>query len=398
MKFDPIKSEKSLLALLAGIVMLAPFAIDAYLPALGIIARDLMASEAVIQYSIGSFLFGTALGPLLAGPLSDAIGRRPVLIFGLIGFAIFSGACALVQSGETLVVFRFFQALTGSASLLAGRALMADLYSGDELSKKQSIIMMVMVIAPMVAPILGGWVSGNWGWRYIFWGLAIGAVAAGIVSFLRLPETLAQERRNPMALGQVLKGYFSILKNRVAMMYLLALAFMNGVFFVYVAATPFLYIETYGLSVQGYAWMFGAGALLAGISNFLNIFVVGLIGFRETLVWQGMLTMVCGVVLFCGAFGLFDRWAIYGPGLMMMPLLHLIGNNALTGVMDQFDARKGTASAFAMSARFAFGMIAVAIVGAFQGSVETRYGLILFVFAALAGVSAQMAVRWDKNG
>ena len=136
MKFDPIKSEKSLLALLAGIVMLAPFAIDAYLPALGIIARDLMASEAVIQYSIGSFLFGTALGPLLAGPLSDAIGRRPVLIFGLIGFAIFSGACALVQSGETLVVFRFFQALTGSASLLAGRALMADLYSGDELSKK----------------------------------------------------------------------------------------------------------------------------------------------------------------------------------------------------------------------------------------------------------------------
>ena len=297
MKFDPIKSEKSLLALLAGIVMLAPFAIDAYLPALGIIARDLMASEAVIQYSIGSFLFGTALGPLLAGPLSDAIGRRPVLIFGLIGFAIFSGACALVQSGETLVVFRFFQALTGSASLLAGRALMADLYSGDELSKKQSIIMMVMVIAPMVAPILGGWVSGNWGWRYIFWGLAIGAVAAGIVSFLRLPETLAQERRNPMALGQVLKGYFSILKNRVAMMYLLALAFMNGVFFVYVAATPFLYIETYGLSVQGYAWMFGAGALLAGISNFLNIFVVGLIGFRETLVWQEC-SQWCAV-LFC---------------------------------------------------------------------------------------------------
>ncbi|MEJ6708172.1 MAG: multidrug effflux MFS transporter [Amylibacter sp.] len=398
MKFDPIKSEKSLLALLAGIVMLAPFAIDAYLPALGIIARDLLASEATIQYSIGSFLLGTAFGPLFAGPLSDAIGRRPVLIVGLIGFAIFSVACALVQSGETLVVFRFFQALTGSASLLAGRTLMADLYSGDELSKKQSIIMIVIVIAPMVAPILGGWVSGNWGWRYIFWGLAVGAVIAGAVSYLRLPETLEKERRNSMVLVQVLSGYFGILQNRVAMMYLLALAFMNGVFFVYVAATPFLYIETYGLSVQAYAWMFAAGALLAGISNFLNIFIVARIGFRETLVWQGKLSMACGVVLFCGAFGLFGRWAIYGPGLMMMPLLHLIGNNALTGVMDQFDTRKGTASAFAMSARFAFGMIAVAIVGVFQGSVETRYGLILFVFAALAGVSTQMAVRWDKNG
>ena len=115
MKFDPVTSEKSLLALLAAIVMLAPFAIDAYLPALGVIARDLTASEAVVQYSIGSFLFGTALGPLFAGPLSDAIGRRPVLIAGLIGFAVFSVACAMVRDAETLVVFRFFQALTGSA-------------------------------------------------------------------------------------------------------------------------------------------------------------------------------------------------------------------------------------------------------------------------------------------
>ncbi|WGI20857.1 multidrug effflux MFS transporter [Amylibacter sp. IMCC11727] len=397
MKFDPVTSEKSLLALLAAIVMLAPFAIDAYLPALGVIARDLAASEAVVQYSIGAFLFGTALGPLFAGPLSDAVGRRPVLIAGLAGFAVFSVACAMVSDAETLVVFRFFQALMGSASLLAGRALMADLYSGDELSQKQSIIMVVMVIAPMVAPVLGGWVSTTWGWRYIFWGLAAGGVVAGAVSTLRLPETLPMERRNPMALGQVLKGYFSILKNRVAMMYLLALSFMNGVFFIYVAATPFLYVETFGLSVQSYAWIFAAGALLAGVSNFINIFVVGRIGYRETLLWQGMLVMACGVVLFCGAFGVFGRWAIYGPGLLMMPLLHVVGNNALTGVMDQFEARKGTASAFAMAARFAFGMIAVGIVGVFQGSVEPRYGLILFVFAALAGVCAQMAVRWDKG-
>lgn len=377
--------------------MLAPFAIDAYLPALGIIARDLAASEALVQYSIGSFLFGTALGPLLAGPLSDAIGRRPVLIAGLVGFAVFSVACALVVNAETLVLFRFFQALTGSASLLAGRALMADLYVGDELSQKQSIIMVVMVIAPMVAPLLGGWVSSNWGWRFIFWGLALGGLAAGLISFLRLPETLTQEKRNPMALGQVMRGYLGIAQNGVAMMYLMAISCMSGVFFVYVAATPFLYIETYGMSVQAYAWMFAAGAFLAGLANFANFFVVKRLGYRTTLLVQGMMVMACGVVLFCGAFGLFGRWAIYGPGLLMMPLLHVVGNNALTGVMDQFDTRKGIASAFAMSARFAVGMIAVGIVGQFNGSVEARYGLILFVFAALAGVSAQMAVRWDNG-
>ena len=185
--------------------------------------------------------------------------------------------------------------------------------------------------------------------------------------------------------------------NPVAMMYLAALSCMNAVFFVYVAATPFLYIETYGLSVQGYAWMFAAGALLAGVSNFINIFAVGRIGYRAALLGQGMLVMAFGVLLFCGVFGVFGRWAVYLAGLAMMPLLHVVGNNALTGVMDQFEARKGTASAMAMALRFAMGVVGVAIVGAFQGAVEQRYGLILFVFAALAGVSAQMAVRWDKN-
>lgn len=397
MRFDPVTSEKSLLALLAAIVMLAPFAIDAYLPALGIIAQDLAASEALVQYTIGSFLLGLAFGPLLAGPLSDAIGRRPVLIFGLLGFAFFSLACALVTNAETFVVFRFFQALMGSASLLAGRALMADVYSGDELSQKQSIIMVAAVIAPMIAPLLGGWVSSGLGWRYIFWGLVLGGLIAATVSMLQLPETLLVERRNPMAISQIIEGYLGVAQNPVAMMYLLAISFMSGAFFVYVAATPFLYIETYGMSVQAYAWLFTVGAFLAGLANFANFFVVKQIGYRSTLFWQGMLVIVCGIALFCGASGLFGRWAIFGPGLLMMPLLHVIGNNSLTGVMDQFDARKGTASAFAMSSRFAIGMIAVAIVGQYNGSVEMQYGLILFVFAVLAGVTAQVAVCWDKS-
>ena len=193
MKFDPVASERSLLALLTITVMLVPFTIDAYLPALPDIARDLAASEALIQYSIGAFLFGTALGPLFAGPVSDAIGRQPVLVWGLAGFAVFSAACAVVSDGQMLVAFRFLQAVTGSASLLAGRALLADLYSGDKLSQKQSAIMVVMVIAPMIAPLIGSWVSEAWGWRFIFWGLATGGAAAFVVSRLKLPETLPPE-------------------------------------------------------------------------------------------------------------------------------------------------------------------------------------------------------------
>lgn len=398
MRFDPVTSERSMLVLLAMVVMLAPFAVDAYLPALGLIARDLQASEAMVQYSIGAFLLGTALGPLFAGPLSDAIGRRPVLVWGVAGFGVFSVACALVNSAEMLVVFRFFQAVVGSASMLAGRALLADLYSGDKLSQRQSAILMVMVIAPMVAPLLGGWVSEGWGWRWIFWGLAAGAVAAFVMSVLKLPETLVLEKRQSLHLGRVLSGYMGLLRNPVAMMYTVAMASMSGMFFVFISATPFLYIETYGFTVSGYAWMFTAGAALAGLANFVNIYVVGRIGYRDTLVWQGLGALACGIMLFCGTFGLLGRWAIYVPGVTMMPLLHVVGSNALTGVMDQFETRKGIASAFAMAARFGVGMIGVALVGVFHGAEETRYGLIFFVFAAFAGVSAQMAVRWDRSG
>lgn len=398
MRFDPVTSERSLLVLLAVVVMLAPFAVDAYLPALGLIARDLQASESMVQYTIGAFLFGTALGPLFAGPLSDAIGRRPVLVWGLAGFAVFSGACAMVGTAPALVFFRFFQAVAGSASLLAGRALLADLYSGDKLSQRQSVIMMVMVIAPMVAPVFGGWVSEGWGWRWIFWGLAAGAVAAFTTSAVKLPETLVLEKRQSLHLGRVLSGYFGLLRNPVAMMYTVALSSMSGMFFVFVSATPFLYIETYGLSLSAYAWLFTVGAALAGLANFANIYAVGRIGYRTALMGQSIAALACGVLLFCGTFGVLGRWAVYGPGLAMMPLLHVIGSNALTGIMDQFDARKGIASAFAMAARFGVGMIGVAIVGLFHGAEETRYGLIFFVFAAFAGVSAQMALRWDKSG
>jgi DHA1 family bicyclomycin/chloramphenicol resistance-like MFS transporter len=182
------------------------------------------------------------------------------------------------------------------------------------------------------------------------------------------------------------------------MMYLIAQASISGLFFVYVAATPFLYVETFGLSLQAYAWLFAAGAAAAGLANLSNIYLVAAIGYRAALLYQGMAAIALGALAFCAAFGLLDRWAIYLTGILLMAIMHLISTNALTGAMDQFTTRKGIASATAMSIRFGTGMLAVAVVARFQGSILTHYGLILFVFAAISGICAQMAVRWDKTG
>lgn len=388
-------SERGLIVLLAAITMLAPFAIDAYLPAFPQMVIDLNAPIASIQMTLAAFLLGFTLGPLITGPISDAVGRRPVILAGLFGFGVFSLACASSENVDYLIVFRFCQAFAGSASLVAGRALLADVYRGDVLAQKNSLISMFLALAPMLAPVIGGWLAETWDWRMIFWVMSLASGVAVLASFSKMPETLPPAKRTSLHLGAVFRGYLAVLRNRVAMTYACAIAGMMAVFFTYIAATPFLYIQTYGLSIGAYSMLFGAGAGLAMVANYLNIAAVKRFGYRQVLLVQGMLVMGLGVVAFGGAFGLFGRWAIFLPGLLFMPFLHVIGGNSLTGAMDQFEHNKGIASAFLLAMRFGTGVIAVAIVSAVGGEVEIRYGLILFVFAAFSGIAAQMAVRWD---
>jgi len=396
-KYNLPVSERGLIALLSVITMLAPFSIDAYLPAFPQLVIDLGAPISQIQMTLAAFILGFALGPLITGPISDAVGRHPVILLGLVGFGVFSVACAVASNVEHMIAFRFCQAMAGSASLVAARALLADVYRGDALAQKNSVINMFLAIAPMVAPLIGGWLSETWDWRMIFWVMGLATCFALLASVAKMPETLPPEKREQLNLAAAFKGYRAVLGNRIAMTYACATAGVMAVFFTYIAATPFLYMQTYGLSVSTYSILFGAGAILAMIANYMNIFAVKRLGFRPVLLVQGMMVIGLGVIAFGGAFGLFGRWAIYFSGLMFMPMLHVIGANALTGAMDQFDRNKGIASAFFVAVRFGMGVLAIAIVGAVGGEVEIRYGLILFVFAAFSGIAAQMAVRWDRG-
>lgn len=376
--------------------MLAPFAIDAYLPAFPLMSGEFQVAQSGIQLTLAAFLLGMSLGPLLAGPISDVLGRRRVIFVALIGFLLFSVACAMAKTADQLVVFRFIQGVAGSSSLVAGRALLADIYRGDMLAKKNSVISMFLALAPMVAPLIGGWLAELSGWRAIFWLLAGATSICFLFSARFLPETLPPAARYPLDLGGMLRGYRQVLQNRLAVTYALANAGIMAVFFTYVAVTPFLYIEQYGMSISSYSLMFGAGAVLAIVGNFVNIWAVGRFGFRPVLLVLGLLVMGFGVMLFSASFGLLGRWAIYTAGLLFMPLLHMVGANAITGAMEQFETGKGAASALFLSMRFGAGILAVSIVGMLGDVSEMRYGLIVFVFAALSGIAAQMAVRWDE--
>ena len=363
-RLDPVRHEGLLIALLISMVMLAPFSIDAYLPVLPEISADLGAPDAVVQFSVGGFLLGTALGPLAAGPLSDRFGRRALLLSGLIGFSVFAVACALAQSGWALVAFRLAQAVCGSAALVAGQALLADLYGGDRLAQRNSFLMIFISLAPMIAPVYGAWLAAMAGWRMIFWSLALFSAVIVGVAIAKLPETLARDRRDNLDPAALIRGYLDVARHPVAALYMLAAFGMSGAFFAYLAGSPFLYIEVFGLTAGQFALIFSVGAALAAAGNGANIALVARIGFRRTLLGQGIVALALGALIFAGCFGLLGRWAIYAGGLALMPVQHWITANTLSGVMAQFDRRRGLASAVALALRFSGGTLAVAAMGA----------------------------------
>ena len=149
----------------------------------------------MVQVSIAVFLLGFSLGPLIFGPLSDAFGRRKLIYSSLLMFSLFSILCSLSFNIYLLIIFRFFQAVFGSVSTVCGRAAIADLLSGNELAKKYSLLGLLLTVAPILAPIIGGWINEIFGWRYIFVFMTLFGIVLVLISYFFVHETLAYEKR-----------------------------------------------------------------------------------------------------------------------------------------------------------------------------------------------------------
>src|SRR4051794_19442627 len=236
---------------LSSLMAFAPLAIDMYLPALPEIGRDLAASPALVQLSLSSFFLGFGSGQLIWGPLGDRAGRRGPIVAGIVLYIAGCVACALTGDAEHLVVWRFIQAFGACAAPVLARAMVRDLFPQDEAARMLSLMMMIMGVAPMVAPLLGGQVLVWSGWRTIFWSL--GAFGLIVLAGLHtIPETLPREQRRRVGIAAMVEGYFRLLGNRAYLAYTLSGAFFTGGMFTYIAATPFVYIEYFGISPQLY--------------------------------------------------------------------------------------------------------------------------------------------------
>ncbi len=256
-----------LILILGSLSAFGPLSIDMYLPALPSLSEELHSSASMAQLSLTSCLLGIALGQIFAGPVSDISGRRGPLLIGLAVYAVSSLLCAFAPSIEFLVFTRFIQGLAGSAGIVISRAAVRDLYSGTELTRFFSFLMLVSGSAPILAPILGGQILQFTAWRGVFLVLAAIGLFMLTAVFLGFSETLPADRSSRTGLINTVKTFRALLKNKPFMGCALSQGFSSAAMFSYISGSPFVIQNIFGVSPQMFSVFFainGLGIILAG--------------------------------------------------------------------------------------------------------------------------------------
>lgn len=257
--------------ILAGLAMLGPFSINAYLPSFGEMASVLHTDAVALQQTISVYFFSFAFMSLWHGAISDALGRRRVVLCGLAVYALASLGCVFATGVEQLWVLRALQGFSAGAGIVIGRAVIRDLHQGPLARRMMSQVVMIYGVAPAIAPLVGGALQISFGWRSVFLFLALLAASLLGAVALRLPETLPPRARRPFNAADLGRGYLSLLRNRAFMAWSLSYALMFGAFFIYVLSAPVFVMTHLGLGEGDFLWLFGpataglvGGSALAG--------------------------------------------------------------------------------------------------------------------------------------
>lgn len=252
----PMPSKNGLAILLAALAMLGPFSVDTYLPAFPNIELSLGADLVGVQQTLTAYMFSFAVMILWHGALSDAMGRRSIILISLAVFAIGTLGCAASHSIEYLWAFRVMQGVSAGAGVVVGRAIIRDLYADAAAARLLSLVTMIFAIAPAVAPIFGGWIVKAYDWRVIFLSLFVYSVLLFWVCYRKLPETLPPEQRTPFNPHFLWQSYRQVFRSLPFQLKAGAIAFNFAGLFLYVAAAPVFITRHLGLGPDQFAWQF----------------------------------------------------------------------------------------------------------------------------------------------
>lgn len=382
------------LTLVLGAVMaVGPLAIDMYLPALPTIQAEFAVSAARVQHTLSAYLLGLAVGQLLFGPIADRFGRKRPLQLGLGLFAIACVGCALARSIESFVVLRVAQALGGSSGMVVIRAIIRDRFNALQSAHVLSLMMLVMGIAPILAPLAGGYLLLSGSWHVIFWFLAVFAAACVAAVHFFLEESHAPEKRSPTLL-HALGGFGHVARDVRFIGPVLVFVSAFGCFFAYLAAAPFVFIQYFEVPAHQFGWYFGTNALGFITVSQLNRRLISRWGPRRVLGWGVRLLWTAAATLVVTALTGFGGFlGVLVPIFCFIASVGLIASNASAVAMEPFGTRAGGASSLLGSSQSLFGVLASAAVGWIPASGPVPMATIIGASASIALLAYTFLVK-----
>lgn len=377
-----------ILLILGALSAFGPLAIDFYLPAFPAMARAFGTDVEHVQLSLAAYFVGLALGQLIYGPLADRYGRRWPLLVGVTLFTLASLACAFAPSLDWLIAARFVQALGGCAGIVVTRAVVRDSCDPVQGAKVFSQLMLVMGLAPILAPLAGGLLMNAFGWQAIFVSLTLFSALCGVAVALRLPETLpADAPKHP--LRGTFGRYIALFRDREFIAFALASGVAMAGMFAYIAGSPFVFIELYGVPAEHYGWLFGSNAAGFILVSQINARLLRLRGpgfWLRRFVW---FYFICGALLFAVALSRPDvLWPLLIPLFAGLASLGSILPNATACAMAKQGKQAGLASALMGSLQFCIAAVASAAVGWLHNGTAVPMALVIMVCALLAACLA----------
>lgn len=384
-----------LVILLGALTAFDPLTIDMYLPAFINMQNDLKTSISSIELSVSLFFIGMALGQLVYGPLSDKYGRKNPLLGGMFLYFLATIGCALANHISHFIVFRILQAFGGCASMVISRAIIRDLFEKRQIAIILSNMALVMGIAPIVAPSIGAFINQFFGWRFIFYFLALANFLCIILIILFLPETNFH-KNNTLSLKAVTLKYFHFIREREFIGYLIPDVAVRAGMFAYIAGSPFVFIELFHLNQKEYGMVFGLNGLGLLIAAQINKLLLkkfspeSICSLSIKIASLSSMSVLFFSIIYCSIIGIFISLFVF------ISSLNFISPNSIAIVLSQQNQHAGSASAFYGCFQWSAAFFTSLLVSSFHNGSAIPMTATIFLCGLVSLIGFQFLIQFRK--
>ncbi len=392
------KQHNLIMLVLGALAAIGPFSTDMYLPGFQAIARSLRTDMAHVDLSLTSYFIGISIGQLAFGPMLDRYGRKKPIVLGLLLYVFAALGCALSPSIDYLIALRLFLAVGACVGMVGSRAVIRDLFSGSEIARALSMLMMIFGIAPIIAPTIGGVVVTLLGWRFIFGVLAAIAIVVLFAVQRLLHETKQADLSVSLRPGNIVREYLNVFKEREFVLYAGAASAATACLFSYITGSPFVFIDLFGFTPTEFGWIYGVNACSLIAANHVNRMLLRKYDVGRVLLVCTAAQTAIGLLLLVGSsIGFLPKVAALGLIFCFLFCFASIMPNAMGLALQPFSRNAGSASALVGGMQMIVGALASALVSYLHDGTAFPMALMMCASASAALVLAAAAILFSKH-